>query len=75
MELRGQTGGAESQSKGFGIGLSFTSGFAVLMGGALEVRSPVANNRGSEFSFTLELTKTEEVVAKEVLCRRSCRRS
>ena len=66
FELRGQTGNAESQSKGFGIGLSVTSCFAELMGGALEVRSPVANDRGSEFSFTLELTKTEEEVAKKV---------
>ena len=68
FELRGQTGDSASQSKGSGIGLSFTSGFAVLMGGALEVRSPVANNRGGEFSFTLELTKTVEVV-KEVVTK------
>jgi len=71
MELRGQTGDAESQSKGFGIGLNVTSSFAVLMCGALEVRSPVANDRGSEFSFTLELEKVKQVeeedVAKEVI--------
>jgi len=66
MELRSQTGDSESQSKGFGIGLNVTSRFAVLMGGALEVRSPVNDDKGSVFSFTLELTKTEEVVAKEV---------
>ena len=61
----------ESQSKGSGTGLSVTSGFAALMGGALEVRSPVANGRGSEFSFTLELEKAKQVeeedVAKEVV--------
>ena len=61
MELRGQTGDAESQSKGFGIGLNVTSGFAVVMGGALEVRSPVANNKDSEFSFTLELEKAVQL--------------
>ena len=66
MELRDQTGDAESQSKGFGIGPNVTSGFAVLMGGALEVRSPVANDRGSEFSFTLELEKAKQVVEEKV---------
>ena len=70
VEMRDQIGDAESQSKGSGIGLSVTSGFAALMGGALEVRSPVAaNNRGSEFSFTLELEKMEEVVAEEVVVK------
>jgi len=61
LELRSQTGGLESQSKGFGIGLNITSRLAVLMGGHLEVRSPLQDNKGSEFSFAIVLKKAEEV--------------
>ena len=67
LELRSQSGDSESQSKGFGIGLNVTSRFAVLMGGSLEVRSPVTDNRGSEFKFTLMMTKTEKVAEEEVV--------
>ena len=66
FDLRSQTGGLESQSKGFGIGLNITSRLAVLMGGQLEVRSPLQDDRGSEFSFTLVLKKAEKVVEKDV---------
>ena len=66
FDLLSQTGELESQSKGFGIGLSITSRLAVLMGGQLEVRSPVADNKGSEFSFTLVLKKAENAAEKVV---------
>ena len=77
--MRSQSGGAESRSKGFGIGLSIVQKLAEVMGGALDVMSPVPkggslsggspgeNNEGSEFSFTLALDKAEkEVAEKEV---------
>jgi len=73
-----QSGGAESRSEGFGIGLSIVQKLTEVMGGALDVMSPVPkgrslsgvspeeNNEGSEFSFTLALDKAEEVAEKEV---------
>ena len=65
FEMRSQTGGAESQSKGFGIGLNIASRLAILMGGSLEVRSPVRDNRGSEFGFTLNMKKAVEMEVAE----------
>jgi len=63
LDLRSQTGSSESQSKGFGIGLNVTSNLAKIMGGALDVRSPVRDGKGSEFGFTLKLEKVKEAVA------------
>jgi len=60
FEMRSQTGGLVSQSKGFGIGLNIASKLTGLMGGRLEVKSPVKDGKGSEFSFTLSLKKAAE---------------
>jgi len=57
--MRSQTGGVAEQSKGFGIGLNIASKLAVLMGSELLVKSPVADGKGSEFSFTMSLEKGE----------------
>ena len=65
FEMRSQTGGLVSQSKGFGIGLNVASKLAVLMGAELCLKIPVERGMGSEFSVTLMLGKAETVAEVE----------
>ncbi len=56
-------GGLKRQYNGIGLGLPISKGLVEAMGGRLEVRSEVG--KGSEFYFTLTLSKTNEAELPE----------